>query len=54
MILMSHLVANSSGKQGHELPGLVALGVPVLNGVTIQESVQLSGQHGTRHLFISR
>lgn len=49
-----HLVADPSGEEGHELLGLVALNLPVLNGVTAQEVVQLGGQHGARHLLVPR
>lgn len=51
---LPHLVADPSGEQRHELGGLVALHVSVLDGVSAQEVVQLSGQHGTRHLLIPR
>lgn len=53
-LTLPHLVADSSGEQIHELRGLVALNLPVLNGVASQEVVQLGGQHGTRHLLIPR
>jgi len=49
-----HLVADPSGEESHELRGLVALDLPVLDGVTAQEVVQLGGQHGARHLLVPR
>lgn len=52
--IFPHLVADSSGEQGHELCGLVALNLPVLDGVAAQEVVQLGGQHGARHLLVPR
>lgn len=51
-ILAPHLVANPSGEECHELWGFVALNVPVLDGFTAQEVVQLDGQHGTGHLLV--
>lgn len=50
----AHLVADPPGEEVHELRRLVALDLPVLDGVTTQEAVQLGGQHGTRHLLIAR
>lgn len=47
-----HLVANPSGEECHELWGFIALNVPVLDGFTAQEVVQLDGQHGTGHLLV--
>lgn len=49
-----YLVADPSGEESHELRGLVALSMSVLNGFVIQEVVQLDGEHGTRHLLITR
>lgn len=49
----THLVADPSWEERHELWGFVSLNVPVLDGFTTQEVVQLDGQHGTRHLLVS-
>lgn len=49
-----HLVADPSWEERHELWGLVALNLPVLDGFTAQEVVQLSAQHGTGHLLVPR
>lgn len=49
-----HLVAHSSGEQSHELAGLIALELPVLDGLSAQEVVQLGGQHGARHALVTR
>lgn len=51
---LPHLVADPSGEECHELRGLKALSVPVLNGFAAQEVVQLDGQHGARHLLVPR
>lgn len=51
---VAHLVADPSGEQRHELGGLEALDLPVLNRVAAEEVVQLSGQHGTRYLLVPR
>lgn len=48
------LVADTSGEESHELWGLVALRLPVLDGVSAQEVVKLDGQHGARHLLVVR
>lgn len=53
-IYSPYLVADPSGEESHELWGLVALSMSVLNGFVIQEFVQLDGEHGTRHLLIMR
>lgn len=49
-----HLVADPSGEESHEPGGFVSLKVSVLDGFPPQEVVQLGGQHGTRHLLVSR
>ena len=49
-----HLVADPSGEERHELRGLEALSVSVLNRFAAQEVVQLDGQHGARHLLVPR
>ena len=51
-VLTAHLVADPSGKQLHELWGLEALNLPVLNGIAAKEVVQLGGQHGTCYLLV--
>lgn len=50
----AHLVADPPGEEVHELWGLVALDLAMLDGVTTQEVVQLGSQHGTRHLLVTR
>ncbi len=47
-----HLVADPPGEKTHELLGLEALNMPVLDGIPAQEVVQLGGQHGAHHLLI--
>lgn len=51
-LFLPDLVADPSGEESHELWGLVALDLPVLDGVAAQEVVQLGGQHGARHLLV--